>query len=497
MNDTYKKKGVRERISLLNFATDICKRISSSLNPEHCKFLYRIVLSIGILLRLALEKEDEIEKFNLTLFKSLRTQFFDTLSVVFEFFKKQTFTNVEIECLWKYVIEPIIVQHQKSTTEHYIPASLSRFITSLTKLPMFYPLLIKPFSKATKAETPLSLNLSFLNSKECTALYRNQIVNGIFTLLSFRDEPSAVPDLSESKFVVHDELNMGTELILTQLPKIIQFLVANIPTDLSKAKHLPLIYLDILNRLSEYVKDSEVGEHFASTLLSYIENDRIKNEEKITAVLQTISRLVGFVKEPKTVPDLPESKFVVRDELNMGTELILTQLPKIIQFLVANIPTDLSKAKHLPLIYLDILNRLSEYVKDSEVGEHFASTLLSYIENDRIKNEEKITAVLQTISRLVGFVKEPKNYLRRIPRLITAINYRASREALISILYSSANAKLDPINIVLFVRSHASTVSSIDDIALRSAASSAFSALISYSSKIFADNIPVKQDLLQ
>uniref|UniRef100_A0A914YLW4 U3 small nucleolar RNA-associated protein 20 N-terminal domain-containing protein n=1 Tax=Panagrolaimus superbus TaxID=310955 RepID=A0A914YLW4_9BILA len=86
---------------------------------------------------------------------------------------------------------------------------------------------------------------------------------------------------------------------------------------------------------------------------------------------------------------------------------------------------------------------LSEFVEDSEVGEHFASTLLSYIENDRIKNEEKITAVLQTISSLVGFVKEPKSYLRRIPRLITSINYRASREALISIVSAlSKHSKL-------------------------------------------------------
>uniref|UniRef100_A0A914Z7Q9 Small subunit processome component 20 homolog n=1 Tax=Panagrolaimus superbus TaxID=310955 RepID=A0A914Z7Q9_9BILA len=359
--------------------------------------------------------------------------------IIFEFFKKQIFTNVEIECLWKCVIEPIILQHQKSTVEHFIPASLSRFVTSLTKLPMFYPLLIKPFSKASKAETPLSLNLSFLNSKECTALYRNQIVNGIFTLLSLRDEPSAVPELAESKFAVRDEINMGTELILTQLPKIIQFLVANIPTDLSKAKNLPLIYLDILNRLSEFVEDSEVGEHFASTLLSYIENDRIKNEEKITAVLQTISSLVGFVKEPKSY---------------------LRRIPRLI--------TSINyRASREALI--SIVSALSKHSK--------LSAEKSFIEN------------LKILEDLEAWDKKKLNEPDQERR----------HQALADLdrLYSFANIKLDPINIVLFVRSHASTVSLVDDIALRSAASSAFSALISYTSKIYADNVPVKQDLLR
>ena len=49
---------------------------------------------------------------------------------------------------------------------------------------------------------------------------------------------------------------------------------------------------------------------------------------------------------------------------------------------------------------------------DPKVGEHFASTLLSYVENDRIKIEDKLTAILQTISRLICFVEEPKEYLR-------------------------------------------------------------------------------------
>ena len=52
-------------------------------------------------------------------------------------------------------------------------------------------------------------------------------------------------------------------------------------------------------------------------------------------------------------------------------------------------------------------------------------------------------------------------------------------------------------NIIYFVRSHAFTLSSVKDIALRSASSSAFSAIISYTSKIFENDDPIKLEILR
>ena len=87
-----------------------------------------------------------------------------------------------------------------------------------------------------------------MNAKECDAKHRNQIVDGISTLLALRDELPAVKDLPENAIQPRDGINLGTEIILTQLPKVINFLVANIPTDVKRAKELPLVYLNILNK---------------------------------------------------------------------------------------------------------------------------------------------------------------------------------------------------------------------------------------------------------
>ena len=270
---------------------EISKRLTAILKDDQFKFLLRTFIIIGILIKNALEKEEKLEKFNVVRFRQTRVDYFDALTTYFENLRKVKIEKSEVDCLWTFVLEPMWMMQK--------PLSIVNFFTSLTKSPSLYPLLIKELSKKANSATPLYLLLEYLNSKECEQYTRNRILDGVYSLLTDQDEEFIISDLPENKLEIREGATFGIEIMLKYLPSIIGFLMVNIPTDVSQAKKLPNIYLEILNKLSPYVEDVGVGKHFASTLLAYVENGKIRNDEKVVSILHSVCELVEFVDDAK------------------------------------------------------------------------------------------------------------------------------------------------------------------------------------------------------
>ncbi|KAE9551868.1 hypothetical protein FO519_004917 [Halicephalobus sp. NKZ332] len=318
------------------------------------------------------------------------------------------------------------------------PRSMVNFFIFLMKLPGFYPLLIKEFSDKVNNPSPLSLTLELLNSSMYEQTVKNKIIDGVYSLLTTSDDTFLVSDLPESKIKIRDGFTFGMEIVLKFLPSIIEFLMTNIPTDANQAKKLPNVYLDILNKLSPYVEDTEVGKHFASTLLAYVEFGKIKNDEKAVSILHSVCELVGFVDDPRSFLKM------VKMVSSIGQRGPRVELVKLVQ----------------------------------AVSNHKS-----------LKSETSLVKSLNIFVELESFNKrhlEDPDYERRYDAL-----------SVLSKIYISGEEKLDPLAIAFFARSHAYALTIVSDIALRSSSMSAFCDLITYIPKVFPDDLKIRQELLR
>ena len=135
------------------------------------------------------------------------------------------------------------------------------------------------------------------------------------------------------------------------------------------------------------------------------------------------------------------------------------------------------------------LGKLVSSIRQRGPRVEFVKLVQALSNHKSLKSETSLVKLLNVFADLESFDKrhlEDPDYERRFESL-----------AVMDRTYNDGKEKLDPLGVVFLIRSHAFAVSSISDIALRAAATSAFHDLIAYVSKNFANDSNIRQELLR
>uniref|UniRef100_A0A915DUY4 Small subunit processome component 20 homolog n=1 Tax=Ditylenchus dipsaci TaxID=166011 RepID=A0A915DUY4_9BILA len=130
--------------------------------------------------------------------------------------------------------------------------------------------------------------------------------------------------------------------------------------------------------------------------------------------------------------------------VNSGTRILLPYVVSILQYVAEKIPSNAKSTLNIPSAYLEILNKLSTFIDDAHLGGLFTTTLLSYLGNRQfLKKKEKLVNVLITVAGLSSYVQEPLQQLKKISRLLSMLDDRDTRSALIQFISSlKTNSRL-------------------------------------------------------
>ncbi|VDM37787.1 unnamed protein product [Toxocara canis] len=290
----------------LNSLSHVVSKLSASLADYQRTTLYRLCLTAAVLIRLAVQCEASVYPKNMKILKELR-------GLLFFAFQRRTFTAAEINALFEYFITPLC--DAISSNEIAIaPQGVLRLFESWTEVPLLFFLLQvrMRFSQVEGEQTPLSVMCNCLSAKSTNTSSKDAIIKAILNLLTLADEEnSAIPgELNLVEVQRLPGVNLGTALVLSQLPKLLSYIIDCLPPANEKKK-INLEHLDILSsfdysekskfltfRLGEFVNDSATGERLASTLLTYVERGALRSEEALNSLLLTVSRLIPAIEKP-------------------------------------------------------------------------------------------------------------------------------------------------------------------------------------------------------
>uniref|UniRef100_A0A914CRX1 U3 small nucleolar RNA-associated protein 20 N-terminal domain-containing protein n=1 Tax=Acrobeloides nanus TaxID=290746 RepID=A0A914CRX1_9BILA len=294
--------------SCLNNIVDIVKKLTPSLSDEQCAIIFKICTICALLIRLGFNYAHELREHFVKLLKGLRLQVCSSFAQIFDSYQQRAFAHEELQCFWKFFIEPSILNYNQTLERNseagfILPVSFVRLFVSWTRIPLLFRLLNAKFTSEINGETPIELVCNTLIHNGTPKATQNLILEGILNLLTLADEfqPENEVITLEQAYLpeASKEINLGTLILLNHIQKILIYLADHLPKDAKSAKKLPDLYLNILSRLSEFVSDKEVAVNFASTLILYVSKCHFKSEEKLSTILFTISRFVGFVENPE------------------------------------------------------------------------------------------------------------------------------------------------------------------------------------------------------
>ncbi|CAD6199921.1 unnamed protein product [Caenorhabditis auriculariae] len=149
------------------------------------------------------------------------------------------------------------------------------------------------------------------------------------------------------------------------------------------------------------------------------------------------SALIGMVQlADEPLVQLPSSTSLqvepldVKLDVNLGTTIVLKKLEFLLDFLAREVENDVKTTQKPSTENMNLLNRISDFVNDSEMSTRIAWPLFSCVEKRKCQ-EELLMQMLNTLGRIAQLVENPQEFIHRIAPLCSKINGRNAREALV------------------------------------------------------------------
>ncbi|KAK0395895.1 hypothetical protein QR680_001477 [Steinernema hermaphroditum] len=292
-------------MSALKNVLQVLRNMITVLDSDQRNQVFRIALACSHHVRLISENKLSIDPCFHGQIKDLRQTVNITLCQVFRTLQESVDEGC-VDALLDAVLIPICVSRNNrpftSFTEG-IPEGVAKIFLSLTSVPTLFPLLNKKLHHENWEEignaevTPIALLTAFLKCKSTSSSSALDVVEGIRNLLTLDCESKHRYEIScPGRLVELKHATYGTRLVITYIRPILEFLCETLSSE--KCSSLP-VYLDMLNRISEYVTDPSVCEVFCCTLLKLTKSgSAARKPDDVKNLLYAVAKLIVNVKEP-------------------------------------------------------------------------------------------------------------------------------------------------------------------------------------------------------
>lgn len=273
--------------------------LSPVLTNAQKQLLFRVCLAAALLSRLAMENLLLDQPYLVKRLRELRRLACSAFKEVFHICQNRMFEADEINAFLVYIIVPQCIFHDDGSPE--VPLNFLRLFLSWTSIPkLFYLLRLQvPSTSGTVSHSVLSIVCSMLASKSVSKLMKEKIIDGLLSLLTLADEVMSGPvvDINLAKLPEIPGLNSGTSMVLPELPKLLVFIFDSLPVQ-GESRKLNTKHLEVLNRISEFIRDEEMIRRYVSILLTFLESGIVRSDDAVQSSLLTVLRMVTVATDP-------------------------------------------------------------------------------------------------------------------------------------------------------------------------------------------------------
>lgn len=307
-------------------------KMSTRLLPCLLRILICILAEVTGILR----KSDEVYSGYLPAIKNVRTSCIDILTRFFKHFEDYNWKRHEIDAVYHVAIFPWL---QKLPIEAiHSPTALLKLFMTWGENPRYHPLFAK-HREGDESITPLPYIVQLLLNPKTHQSVVNAILLIIEKLLTLQDNEQSnedsmqvdVPLLSiltnlldvEKNGVLPNGINYGSAVLLSHVPRILEFLKNKLERSNRGLNKTELL---ILSRISEYVTDAETCDTVLKLILPILVKKASfsNNKETIIELLTTVINLVKIANKPEIyLRAIPSLMSVVSD---VPTRKLLLQL---------------------------------------------------------------------------------------------------------------------------------------------------------------------------
>ncbi|VDN01368.1 unnamed protein product [Thelazia callipaeda] len=277
----------------------IATKLSPTLTDDQQRFLFRICITSALLARLAMDNLAFIQPHLVKRIRNLRVLSCNAFKEVFHASQDRHFVIDELNSFITYIVTPQCLYVDGNAVPE-IPLSLLRLFLSWTSIPkLFFLLRLQVVTDGKAPCSLLSILCNMLSSKSISNLSKEKIIDGIFDLLTLADEITtyAVPDNILFPLPEQHGLSSGFAMVISELPKILAFIFASLPSEREKRK-LKTKHLELLSRVSDFIQDGEMIEQYISVLLTFVNSGTIRSDDVIRSLLLIVSRMMAATPEP-------------------------------------------------------------------------------------------------------------------------------------------------------------------------------------------------------
>ncbi|VDM07256.1 unnamed protein product [Wuchereria bancrofti] len=273
--------------------------LSPVLTNAQKQLLFRVCLAAALLSRLAMENLVLVQPYLVKRLRELRRLACSAFKEVFHVCQNRMLEADEINVFLMYIVAPQCMYHDDGSPE--VPFNLLRLFLSWTSIPkLFYLLRLQiPSTSGTVSHSVLSIVCSMLASKSVSKLMKEKIIDGLLSLLTLADEVMSGPvvDINLTELPEIPGLNSGTSMVLSELPKLLVFIFDSLPLQ-GESRKLNTKHLEILNRISEFIRDEEMIRRYVSILLTFLESGIVRSDDAVQSSLLTVLRMVTVATDP-------------------------------------------------------------------------------------------------------------------------------------------------------------------------------------------------------
>ncbi|GMT16673.1 hypothetical protein PFISCL1PPCAC_7970, partial [Pristionchus fissidentatus] len=157
----------------------------------------------------------------------------------------------------------------------------------------------------------------------------------------------------------------------------------------------------------------------------------MRDKEMMSLARKAFSNLLTLANEPLLMKEMEQAELpkLAAGSVNLGTRLVVQQLPYVLAFLLNTI-----EKKHFTdaSTDLDMLARVSPFIESPSHRARFATVLIKQaIESPR---DSRLPTVLKALANFSATLDKPRALLRSMAPLFSAVTLRESREALGGVL---------------------------------------------------------------
>ncbi|XP_023930047.1 small subunit processome component 20 homolog [Lingula anatina] len=320
--DLSKMVPLRKQQGLLNTMDVIFNKLGNLID-SYLPTMYQILVCLAGICVHVLDRRVDIHPKAINTLKTLRQLTINRITQFFSSFDNYSFSWRDIDAVFEAVVWPQVERLPHESLSH--PTPLLKLICAWSQSVRYLPLLGKHQS-GSKQLTPLKYVFQLLVAPTASSTVTNMIVDIIEHLLTLEEKDEEeeemegmvkhrVTDLEVHDLVVAPQTEQigepakyGCRLLLPHVPIILQYLkqiVENLVKQSLKKRAFPTRDLNILSRLSAFVKDSDQSATLIQLLLPFLERNITRTQDVEVDILQTVANLIRLVDDPKEfVPPL-------------------------------------------------------------------------------------------------------------------------------------------------------------------------------------------------